>query len=203
MRAYKWIGLLLTASFSVFGADVLKDNVEYTTSIAGAYDSRSTFTNPAALGFQTDLNGATPLSAFSTSLNANQNNDYVFSMAFGWLGFGIEHLRISSYTPAAPGDELTVVLTVAGAEHARAVEVGVVGHRRRARTWPAPDPVISRRFLRSERARIRCNEMQTIAGRITCPGPHTHPARAVRTWPNSARQPNHPRPDGSFRSRPP
>lgn len=35
-------------------------------------------------------------------------------------GFGIEHLRISSYTPAAPGDELTVVLTVAGAEHARA-----------------------------------------------------------------------------------
>ncbi|MEZ4749560.1 MAG: hypothetical protein R3B54_02715 [Bdellovibrionota bacterium] len=41
MRAYKWIVLLLTASLSSFATDVLKDNVEYTTSIAGSYDSRS------------------------------------------------------------------------------------------------------------------------------------------------------------------
>ncbi len=68
------------------------DSLEKMTSISNAYDSRSVFTNPAALGYQTELNGAPLLGSFTYAVNHNVDNEFSSSLALGNFGASVEHL---------------------------------------------------------------------------------------------------------------
>lgn len=73
-------------------ADPLNNSLELNTSVSHAYDARSTFSNPAALGFQTELNDAALLSSFSYATNKYRTNEFSLGLSYGYFGFGIERL---------------------------------------------------------------------------------------------------------------
>ncbi len=75
-----------------YGAEFGSETLEKTTSISNAYESRSLFTNPAALGYQTELNGAPLLSSFTYGLNQGTDNEFSTSLALGYFGLGAERL---------------------------------------------------------------------------------------------------------------
>jgi protease-4 len=65
---------------------------ERTTSVSNAYDSRSVFVNPAALAFDTELNGADLLGSFAYGINSGHSDDLAASLSYGYFGAGLEHL---------------------------------------------------------------------------------------------------------------
>ncbi len=73
-------------------ADPLNSSLEVGSSVSHYYDSRSVFTNPSALSYQTLLNHARLTSSFEYAVSENMPNDYAFSIAYGMLGFGVEKL---------------------------------------------------------------------------------------------------------------
>ena len=77
---------------SLLAVEPIRDHIESTTTISQSYDARSTFSNPAALGYQTQRDGAQLLSSFSVGLNQNQTDDFSFALGYGALGFGVEKL---------------------------------------------------------------------------------------------------------------
>jgi|694.fasta_scaffold124467_2 protease-4 len=77
--------ILVFFSFSALGKDIFQTG----TSISHFYDARSVFTNPAALAYQTELNGSELLSSISYT-NRNQTNDFALGLGLGSLGFGVE-----------------------------------------------------------------------------------------------------------------
>lgn len=74
-------------------ADPLNNSLELNTSVSHAYDARSTFSNPSALGFQTELNEAAPLSSFSYATNRQRRNEFSLAFSYGYFGFGLERLN--------------------------------------------------------------------------------------------------------------
>lgn len=85
-------------------ADPTNGSLEIGTSVSHAYDARSVFTNPAALGFQTELNGTSLATSYGIAANRAYKNDYSLGISLGYLGFGAEELspasetRLSRYT---------------------------------------------------------------------------------------------------------
>ena len=75
-------------------ADPLNSSIELGTSVSHYYDSRSIFTNPSALSYQTALNKARLTSSFEYAVSENVPNDMAFSLAYGSLGFGVEKLSV-------------------------------------------------------------------------------------------------------------
>ena len=85
--------LCLGALFSSISvADPLNQGLSLGTSVADAYDARSIFTHPAALGFQTELNGAALLASFEHSANRGMPNELAAGLSYGYLGLGLESL---------------------------------------------------------------------------------------------------------------
>lgn len=79
-------------------ADPLNGSLELNTSVSHAYDARSTFSNPSALGFQTELNDAALLSSFTYATNRYRKNEFSFGLSYGYVGFGLERLSPSTTT---------------------------------------------------------------------------------------------------------
>ncbi|MBI4404824.1 MAG: signal peptide peptidase SppA [Deltaproteobacteria bacterium] len=85
------IGMVLGAcwAFSL----PLHENLHYGTFVSNAYDGRSVFINPAALGFQTELNGLGLLSSFGYGGNDNLPDEYSFAASIGYFGIGSEKIE--------------------------------------------------------------------------------------------------------------
>lgn len=79
---------------TTFG-DLPRTSLEYTTSVSGSHDARSLFSNPAALGFQTELNGAQLLSSYAYGINKTQADELAIGLSYGYFGFGVERLSVS------------------------------------------------------------------------------------------------------------
>ena len=88
----KFIGVLLVTG------GVLSAQQPQTSTKRTSYGSRNVFTNPAALGFETALNGADLLSSFSYGINEGFENDYSFGLSLGYSGAGWEGLSSASGT---------------------------------------------------------------------------------------------------------
>lgn len=77
--------------------------IERNLIVSDAFEARSTFHNPAALGFQTALNGSEFLSGITYGVQDFSTDEYSYAISYGYLGFGMEHLaepagRFSRYT---------------------------------------------------------------------------------------------------------
>lgn len=74
-----------------------KEIVQTGTSISHFYDARSVFINPAALAYQTELNGSELLSSLSWTAR-NQTNDFALGLGLGGVGLGLENFHFGSET---------------------------------------------------------------------------------------------------------
>lgn len=87
----KKIFLIFLVPF-LLGADPLNSSLEVGTSVSHYYDSRSVFSNPAALSYQTELNQARLTSGFEYGISEGRPNEFAFSLVYGHFGFGAEKL---------------------------------------------------------------------------------------------------------------
>lgn len=90
------IAALCLLTLAVRGlADPLNGSLEYGTSVAGNPLTRSVFSNPAALAFESMLNGSALGVSTTFGLNdaGNANDDFSVGAAYGVLGVGVERLR--------------------------------------------------------------------------------------------------------------
>lgn len=69
-------------------AETLRHHLEYSTSVAHAYHARSLFTNPAALGFQTELDGAALDASVTAGLHRDADDELSVALSYGYLGLG-------------------------------------------------------------------------------------------------------------------
>lgn len=60
------------------------------SSISQAYEANSTLIHPAALAYQTELNGAQLLTGFSYGIDKSFENPYSIALALGYFGFALE-----------------------------------------------------------------------------------------------------------------
>lgn len=91
-------------SFPALAAGPLHGGLDLGLSAAGSYEARNVFVQPAALGFDTALNGAELTSSFAFGGNTGSPDDLAFALAWGYLGFGAEKLAfdgLSRYQFAA------------------------------------------------------------------------------------------------------
>jgi protease IV len=88
---------LLLVAPSVFSAP-WNGGVEVGTSVAHSYGSRSLFTNPAAMGFEKELNGSGLLSSFTFGETFNQQSEFSLSSTYSLFGVGFERLSSGSDT---------------------------------------------------------------------------------------------------------
>mgnify|MGYP000184448016 FL=1 len=86
--------LLLVLVSTLAFSDTLNSGLEVGTSVSHYYDSRSVFTNPSALSYQTLLNNARLTSSFEYAFSDGAPNDFAFSMAYGSIGLGFEKLSV-------------------------------------------------------------------------------------------------------------
>lgn len=82
----KWICLLLVVAQSV----IASQGIEYNTSLSQAYDARSILVNPAALGFQTDLNGFNFAYSHAYGLQENLGDEFTSALSLGNFAFSVE-----------------------------------------------------------------------------------------------------------------
>ena len=85
---FKNVGLFLFFSNLAFGVAGLQRFV----SVSHSYDARNIFVNPAALGFETELNGFSVLSSFSYGATPQLSDQFGASVSLGYLGYGMEWL---------------------------------------------------------------------------------------------------------------
>lgn len=88
---------LLVAGFLLFPisriiADPLNGSLELGTSVSHFYEARSIFSNPAALGYQTELNGSNFSVSDSYAVNRGYDDSFNLGVTWGYFGFGFEHL---------------------------------------------------------------------------------------------------------------
>lgn len=79
----------LTFSFLISLPAFSKDPLQTGTSVSHFYDARSVFVNPAALSYQSALNGSGFLSSFSWG-QKESNDDFALGLSLGSFGFGVE-----------------------------------------------------------------------------------------------------------------
>lgn len=79
-------------SLPAVAAGPLHGGLDLGLSTAGSYEARNVFVQPAALGFDTALNGAELTSSFAFGGNTGSPDDLAFALAWGYLGFGAEKL---------------------------------------------------------------------------------------------------------------
>ncbi len=103
--------IILSLTMSDAFADPLNGSLQSGTSISNAYDSRSVFSNPAALGFQTELNGTHLSSAYTWGIERTQQDDYAFALALGYFGFSAEALSQAGQRASRFGFALGFPLT--------------------------------------------------------------------------------------------
>ncbi len=84
-------GLVAFLPTLLWGANPLQTTSQPTTSVSHAYGSRSVFTNPAALGYETALNGAGWFTAYTTGIGAQ--GDHSLSLSYGLLGVAAEWIN--------------------------------------------------------------------------------------------------------------
>ncbi len=84
--------LLTCLAGSNLYADPLSGSLELGTSASQSYEARNTFIHPAALGFDTALNGGDITTAMSLGTNDGRPIDYSFGLALSYLGLGAERL---------------------------------------------------------------------------------------------------------------
>ncbi len=89
-RSAMALGLLFTLPAS---SDPLVGNVEYGTSVSHNHGSQNLWTNPAALGFDSDLNGSRFLLSESFGPSRGNGNDFAVSMGYGPFGVGVEEVQ--------------------------------------------------------------------------------------------------------------
>lgn len=73
-------------------SDPLNEGINLGTSVSHAYQAQSTFTNPAALAFQTELNGSGFSTAFAYAANKERKDSHSLAISWGYFGFGLENL---------------------------------------------------------------------------------------------------------------
>lgn len=73
-------------------ADPLNQSLPVGTSLSGNYGARNIHLNPAALAFETELNGFSPLSYFSYGNNRSVPDEFSLGLTFGLFGLGFESL---------------------------------------------------------------------------------------------------------------
>ena len=79
----------LTFSFLISLPAFSKDPLQTGTSVSHFYDARSVFVNPAALSYQSALNGSGFLSSLSWG-QKESNDDFALGLSLGSFGFGVE-----------------------------------------------------------------------------------------------------------------
>lgn len=85
--------VLLALSVTPFVyADPLSGSLELGSSVSQSNDGRNVLVNPAGLAYETELNGAAPLTSFSYGANRNLADEFATSLSWGYLGFGVERL---------------------------------------------------------------------------------------------------------------
>lgn len=80
---------LVILSDSAF-ADPLNGGLDLGTSTAGSYEARNTFIQPAALGFDSALNGPELSSSVALATHPTAKDDFNVALAWGYFGFGAE-----------------------------------------------------------------------------------------------------------------
>jgi len=88
----KFFTLLVFALSTTVMADPLNDGMEVGSSVSQSHDGRNVFVNPAALGFQTDLNGGGPMTSFMYGVNQGRTDEFSTSLSLSYFGFGVEAL---------------------------------------------------------------------------------------------------------------
>lgn len=96
MRAMKPLLLALFFLPFVASADPLNGSLDLGTSLSQSYEARNVFLHPAALGFDTALNGVELSTSLAIGTNKTAQQDYAFAAALGYLGFGAERLSGST-----------------------------------------------------------------------------------------------------------
>lgn len=86
--------LLLHASIAV--AEPLMGNVEPGTSVSHSYGSQNLWTNPAAMGFDSELNGARLIFSESFGVSRARNNDFAVTMGYGFFGLGLDETNFAA-----------------------------------------------------------------------------------------------------------
>ncbi len=77
----------------IASAEPLSGNVEYGTSVSHNHGSQNLWTNPAALGFDSELNGSRFLLSESYGASRVSGNDFAVSMGYGPFGIGMEEVQ--------------------------------------------------------------------------------------------------------------
>jgi signal peptide peptidase SppA len=98
---------LFAALFVCFSSPLLanafNNSLEINTSQSQSYQSRNIFIHPAALGFESALNGTELSTSFAFASNPQQQNDLAFSAALSYFGLGVERLAVTGQTRYALG----------------------------------------------------------------------------------------------------
>ncbi len=85
-------------SFQTAFADPHRNGLDFGTSISGSYEARNTLIQPAALGFDTELNGADFTSSLAYGTNPDSRGDFNLAMAWGMVGFGAERFESARWS---------------------------------------------------------------------------------------------------------
>ena len=93
-------------SFFVFACPLwAQESLQMGTSVSHFYEARSTFVNPAALAYQSQLNGTGLLSSFSWAWQSSPN-EFGVGLSWGNWGLGLERERYSLASSLAFGPYL-------------------------------------------------------------------------------------------------
>ncbi len=92
--------------FSFVLANPVRNSLTFDQSVSDNPEARSIFSNPAALGYETILNGGGVYSSLGYARNDAKDSEFLGALSFGNLGFGYESLfpnaeRIHKYHFAA------------------------------------------------------------------------------------------------------
>jgi protease-4 len=71
-------------------ADPTGNSLQMGTSLSHNDEARSLFVNPAAMGYETELNGSSFATAFSYGSNVGLSGDYSLGITYGFFGIGLE-----------------------------------------------------------------------------------------------------------------
>lgn len=89
-RSLATLALLAFATVRPVYADPLNGGLDLGTSTSGSYEARNVLIQPAALGFETELNGPSFMSSIAIGTHTTERDDYALALAYGGLGFGAE-----------------------------------------------------------------------------------------------------------------
>ncbi len=93
--AFLWFILIFCLVTKLGMAEPLVGNVEPGTSVSHTHGSQNLWTNPAAIGFDSELNGSRLILSESFGFSRVQSHDFAVTLGYGLVSLGLEEIQFA------------------------------------------------------------------------------------------------------------